>query len=317
MMDIQSVRPCNFGFENQIENNRTFIEEIEKKNIQAVLDYLDKGGSLNDILEHFYPTSLSSLCFYYFDADQLKQILCRLPDRFELPWDTLRFLVDDEEGEKIEWFKELLPELERLNVDLETLYKRSVYYGNIEWIHFFLTHSVRDVNLNIEFENSRHLSILPLNEMKLKAAQLFAWIEFVKEFKKPLNGECSKSGYLDTLQTMQRMLQGIRELIEMMENHPNVDKETAAREREMYQSSVYFIDDPLLEKDAQIFADSVSLEKLRIHIANGLNLYNSIGPFCVIMEIDSDIRWIDLIAYFYENEADLINLMEESYVETT
>lgn len=281
-------------------NAETLLEEIYKGHHQGVLNWLDSGGALDDLLDQ--RCSIAYHCFKNLSAPQLKEILSRIPKEACLPEDALYFILDDSLGEGTEKVEVLLTDLERCNYSFDWIYQRVVEQGSLHWVDFFLTYSPNTLDLNLTFSD-RGFDVHPLTQMKLLATQ---WSIQAKIADRILQLE---------QQPMLDQLARIHEIIQRMENHPKIDVGIALEQMEELRKDYYFEGDPQYEKDCAFIIDAMTLEGLEKHVAAGFDLYAPIGPFSIILlgEIGGDIKWIELLTFLFNyKEHQLIDLMEKN-----
>jgi hypothetical protein len=296
MISTIELSSCQSFYEN-IEpiDKKTLLEEISEGHHEKVLAWLKSGGTLDDILDE--RLSLAFYCFNYLSASQLKEILDQLPEGSQLPEDALHFIMDDLKGEGIEKMEELLPELEKFNYSYDWIYRRIIEEPNFQWVDFFLTYPPKSLDLNL-FIDERAFPIHPLNQMRLRAAQLAIWAKIAERVP------ALKPGSL--------LLDQAHAIIEKMENHPGIDVSMAQEQMDKIRQYYYFEGDPQYEKDCAFIVDAMTLEGVEKQVAAGFDLYAPIGPFCIIIlgEIDGDIKWIELLEFFFDyKEHQLIDLM--------
>ncbi len=217
----------------------------------------------------------------------------------EIVWELI---VDDRKGENIEKMEWLLPGLERQNYSFDGEYAWAVGRCYPSWIRFFLTRSFSNLDLNTPVHDILKTEVHPLNEMRLHATRLsLQWCVLLK-----LEDRCFlRNSEID------KLLDEVHAIIDLMENHPKIDLSAANEERERLREYVYFEGDPQWERDRIFISEAATWEGLKEQVAKGRDLSQPIGPFCLFMEgVDGDITWIELLRFLYGYQEDqLVDLL--------
>lgn len=296
MIKINSQQ-TNQYYSNNVTQD--FLEQMEKGQHQAVLDYLRAGGSLNDT--PFDHGSLFFYCLSYFTPLQIKEILSTLPDGTEIPFDAFYgLMIDDQKGTQIDKVRELLPELERFNYSFEECYKAVITEGRLPWIEFFLNQPLPNLDLNVPVVAEHRITIHPFTAMNFLATKLSIQSLF------PFGSNSKKKEEIQSAHNF------VLKIIREMEVHPTVDSNGAKKEMERLRNNWYFEGDLQWEKDCNFFSQAATKEGLEKQITTGWDLYSSIGPFSICLVIDSNVTWLECLSYIYGySEAELVDLMEK------
>ncbi len=314
MISLETQSTQNSYYEASFNAPRTgvenLIEEIQKGNHHAVIEYLREGGSITD--RSSYNPSLACYCFQYLEPSQFKEILSLLPQDTELPWDTITI---SENGEQIERVEELLLDLEKFHYPFEADYESSLRQGYFKWIEFFLEKEIPSLDLNCLVRNDEHMTIRPYTHMKIFAGRIFVYqliANSINEENFNLINE-SDLDWKDVEKAKEEVIHlsdQIEQILHKMEHHPKIDFDCVQDEMDLLRAKgFHFIGDPELERGCRLIAEAMTFEGLERQVAQGFNLYEPLGSFFAIpLWLEDDSTWIEYFSPTY-GEYELVELM--------
>lgn len=289
------------------------IEDVQKGRHEALIEYLKTGGILDgDFWDDSEP--LLMICFENLNPAQRKEVFFSLSDPGQISSRSLLWLLLSYRPmeQKMAWFEELLSGLERLNYSFDDVYtwlvRHAVNDQRLAWVHFFLTHPIKGLDLNQPVMDELMIKVHPYTEMKLLATRLIIENAFNmasdSEETTDTDGQERSSLY-------DQMIEYAHELIRIMENHPGIDLAAARNEIERLSETIDFEGSAKFEKNVVFFSDAKTLKGLEKHIAAGFDLYQPVGSFGALAGM-WNMRWIELLCDIYGyKEAKLIDLMEK------